>query len=82
MNEEKGNFLVSVCACVCMLGCFSLVQLVMTLWTPSCQALLSMGFSMQEYWSGLPCLPPGDLPYPRIEVCLLWFLNSRWILYC
>ena len=26
-----------------------------------------MGFSRQEYWSGLPCLPPGDLPNPRIE---------------
>ena len=31
------------------------------------QALLSMGFSRQEYWSGLLCLPPGDLPDPRIE---------------
>ena len=26
-----------------------------------------MGFSRQEYWSGLPCLPPGDLPDPEIE---------------
>jgi len=26
-----------------------------------------MGFSRQEYWSGLPCPPPGDLPDPRIE---------------
>ena len=31
------------------------------------QAPLSMGFSRQEYWSGLPCLPPGDLPGPGIE---------------
>ena len=31
------------------------------------QALLSMGFSRQEYWSGLPCSPPGDLPHPGIE---------------
>ena len=30
-------------------------------------ALLSMGFSRQEYWSGLPCPPPGDLPHPGIE---------------
>ena len=30
------------------------------------QAPLSMGFSRQEYWSGLPCPPPGDLPNPRI----------------
>ena len=31
------------------------------------QAPLSMGFSRQEYWSRLPCPPPGDLPYPGIE---------------
>ena len=31
------------------------------------QALLSMGFSTQEYWTGLPCPPPGDLPNPEIE---------------
>ena len=30
-------------------------------------ALLSMGFSRQDYWSGLPCPPPGDLPIPGIE---------------
>ena len=36
-------------------------------WTISCQALLSMGFSRQKYWSGLPCPPPGDLPNPEIE---------------
>ena len=37
------------------------------LWTIACQAPLSTGFSRQEYWSGLPCLPPGDLPNPGIE---------------
>ena len=31
------------------------------------QAPLSMGFSRQEYWGGLSCLPPGDLPDPGIE---------------
>ena len=31
------------------------------------QALLTMGFSRPEYWSGLPCLPPGDLPNPGIK---------------
>ena len=45
-----------------MLNCFSHVHLFMTLWTVVCQAPLCMGFSMQEYWSGLPCPPPGDLP--------------------
>ena len=38
-----------------------------TLWTVALQAPLSMGFSRQEYWSGLPCLPPGDLPIPGTE---------------
>ena len=38
-----------------------------TLWTVACQAPLSMGFSRQEYWSGLACPPPGDLLDPGIE---------------
>ena len=43
----------------CMLSHFSRVQLFETLWTTAHQATLSMGFSRQEYWSGLPCpLPP------------------------
>ena len=39
-----------------------------TLWTVVCQAPLSMGFSRQEYWSGLPCPPPGDLPNLGIKL--------------
>ena len=50
-----------------MLSLFSCVQLFATLWTVACQAPLSMGFSRQEYWSGLPCPPPGDLPDQGIE---------------
>ena len=50
-----------------MLSCFSRVQLFATLWTVACQAPLSKGFSRQEYWSGLPCPPPGDLSDPGIE---------------
>ena len=38
-----------------------------TPWTVAHQALLSMGFSRQEYWSELPCPPPGDLPDPGIK---------------
>ena len=38
-----------------------------TPWTVACQAPLLMGFSRQEYWSGLPFLSPGDLPNPGIE---------------
>ena len=50
-----------------MLSCFSHVQLCATLWIVACQVPLSMGFSRQEYWNGLPCPPPGDLPNPGIK---------------
>ena len=53
--------------CSSMLSHFSHIQLFVTLWTIAQQAPLSMGFSRQEYWSGLPCPPPGDLPDPGIE---------------
>ena len=36
-------------------------------WTVACQAPLCMGFSRKEYWHGLPCPPPGDLPRPGIK---------------
>ena len=39
-----------------------------SLWTVACQAPLSMEFSRQEYWSGLPWRPPGDLANPGIEL--------------
>ena len=39
----------------------------MTLWILVHQAPLSVGFSRQEYWSGLPCPPPGALPDPQTE---------------
>ena len=52
---------------LCMLSRFSPVQLFVTLWTVDCQDLLAKGFSRQEYWSGLPCPPPGDLLDPGIE---------------
>ena len=50
-----------------LLNCLSHVQLCVTLWAVAPQSPLSMGFSRHEYWSGLPCPPPGDLPSPRIE---------------
>ena len=37
-------------------------------WTVACQVALFMGFSQQEYWSGLPCPPPEDLPNPGTEL--------------
>ena len=54
-----------------MLSRFGHVQLCMTLWTIAHQAPLSTGFSRQEYWSGLPCPPPGGLPNPGIEPLFL-----------
>ena len=50
-----------------MLSHFSHVQLFATPWTVACQAPLSIGFSKQEYWSALPCPPPGYLPDPGIK---------------
>ena len=46
---------------------FSVVSDSATPWTVSHQAPLSMGFSRQEYWSGLPYPSPGDLPKPGIK---------------
>ena len=48
-----------------MLSLFSRVRLFATPWTVACQALLSMGFSRQEYRSGLSFSSPGGLPEPR-----------------
>ena len=50
-----------------LLSHFSHVPLFVTLWTIAWQVPLSMGFSRQEYWSGLSCPSPGDLPNPGIE---------------
>ena len=52
---------------MCMLSGFSHVRLCATLWTVDLQAPLSVGFSRQEYWSGLPYHPSGDLPNPRMK---------------
>ena len=60
---------VCVCVCLCKITSVKLLQfrLFVTPWTVAHQAPLSMGFSSQEYCSGLPCPPPGDLPY----LCLM-----------
>ena len=58
----------SVCLHAHMLSCLSRDQLWRTnLRTLAHQAPPSMGFSRQEYWTGVPFLPPGDLPYPGIK---------------
>ena len=78
---------VYLCVCVCMLSHFSHVQLCVILWTAACQAPLSVGPSRKEYWSGLPCPPPGDHPEPGAEPVSLTFAalagrfsttNSTW----
>ena len=50
-----------------VLSRFSCAQLFQPLWTVAHQVPLSMEFSSQEYWSGLPCPAPGDLPDPGME---------------
>ena len=62
---------------VCALSRFSGIWHFATLWTVACWAPVSMGFSRQEYWSGLPCPPPEDFPSPRIKPrCPALQLNS------
>ena len=57
-----------VSVCVCMLSGFSHVWLFVNQWIVAYQAPLFMGFSRQEYWSGLPFSSPADLPDPGIEL--------------
>ena len=51
----------------CVLSHFSRVRLFAALWTVAHSSPLSVGFSRQEYWSGLPFPSPGDLPHPGIN---------------
>ena len=64
-----------------MLNRFSCVQLFETLWTVAHQAPLSMGFSREEYLSGLPFLPQWDLPTPWIEPASPVFLALAVVLF-
>ena len=67
-----------------MLSHFSHVQLFVTLWTIARQAHPSKRFSRQEYWSGLPCPPPEDLPNPGIKTasftcqCKFFTTSTTW----
>ena len=56
---------------MCVPSPFSRVRLLVTPWIVALQAPLSMQFSRQKYWSGLPCPPSGDLPDPGIEPACL-----------
>ena len=77
MGELRSHMpCVHVYVCVCT-RVLSRVQLSATPWTVVLQALLSLVFSRQEYWSGLPCPHPGDLPDTGIEpTSLNWQVDS------
>ena len=60
---------------MCVLGLFSCIRLCATAWTVAHQAPLSMGFSRQEYWSGLPCLLQGIFPTQGSNLHLLCLLH-------
>ena len=62
--SSSGTYVEMKLVHACML---SHVRLFATLWTVAHQPPLSMGFSRQEYWSGLPCPPPGHIPHPGIK---------------
>ena len=66
-TTERLNWLNWVIYLVLLCLFASLVSNSASLWTAAHQAPLSMGFSMEEYWSGLPCPPPRNLPHPRIQ---------------
>ena len=65
------TYMQSVCMCVCVCVCvcvlLSCVRLFVTPWTAAHQAPLSIEFSRQEYWNGLPYPSPGDHPDPGIK---------------
>ena len=63
----------AVVVCVCAKLCY--VHLSVILWAVAQQVRLSKGFSRQEYWSGLPCPPPGNLPNSGIEPPLAGLLH-------
>ena len=67
LKSPNGDFHFAPLPLCLLLLLLSLCNSFVTPWAIAHQATLSMGFPRQEYWSGLPCLPPGDLPYPRIE---------------
>ena len=62
------NIRIEIDMCTLCCAVLSRVQLSATPWTVAHQAPLSMGFPRQEYWSGLPFPPPGNLPKPGIKL--------------
>ena len=66
-RESKGHYF-----CACLLSCFSCVWLFVTPWMVASQAPLSVGFSRQEYWSGLWCFLQGIFLTQGLNLHLLW----------
>ena len=64
-----------------MLSCFSHVQVFATLWTVAHQAPLSLGFSRQEYWSGLHALLQDIFLTQGSNPCVYVSCTGRWVLY-
>ena len=69
--QTRSNLNLTVKINVCVLSHLCHDQLSVTPWTVTHQVPLSMGFSRQEYWSGLPCPSPGDLSDPGMEPALV-----------
>ena len=67
-KQHKPQRRVATPFAMCWLSRFSRVQLFTTPWTVARQTPLSVGFSTQEYWSGLPCPPPEYLPDTGIRL--------------
>ena len=74
---ELSYYIDAYSLCGCMPSHFSCVWLFVTIWTVAHQGPLSMGFFRQEYWNGLPCLPPGDLPDQGTERMSLSLLHLQ-----
>ena len=67
------RLLITACICAKLLQLYPTLCKTVDCSADSCKTPLSKGFSRQEYWSGSPCPPPGDLPDPRIEPTSLMF---------
>ena len=76
LKLQPGDSMFYICVvCCAVLSCFSRVWFFVTLWTVASQVPLSMGFSRQEYWSGLPFPSPGDFLTQGSNLCLLSLLH-------
>ena len=74
VTQQQYNSIFYICIYKCVFMCAQLLRCVLLLvtpWTVSYQSSLSVGFFREEYRCGLPFPPPGDLPDPGANLCLL-----------